>query len=59
MHHQSSTPPFDKVRFKHQNVVERAFSHIKDWRRLATRYDKLARNFRATVILPACLIWWT
>lgn len=52
-------PPFDEVRYKQRNVIERAFSHLKDWRRVATRYDKLARNFRATVILAAILIWWT
>jgi putative transposase len=52
-------PPFDQIRFKRRNVIERAFSHLKDWRRVATRYDKLARNFDATVILAAILIWWT
>jgi putative transposase len=51
-------PPFDKARYRDRNVIERAFSHIKDWRRVATRYDKLARNFRATVTLAALMIWW-
>ncbi len=32
-------------------VIEDAFSYLKDWRRVATRYDKLARNSRATVTL--------
>jgi transposase len=52
-------PEFDKDRYKARNVVERAFCRIKDWRRVATRYDKLARNFRAAVILAAIFIWWT
>ncbi len=52
-------PPFDTAAYKRRNLVERAFSHLKDWRRVATRYDKLARNFRATVILATLLIWWT
>ena len=52
-------PPFDETRYKGRNLIERAFAHLKDWRRVATRYDKLARNFRATVILVASLIWWT
>jgi transposase len=30
---------------------------IKDWRRIATRYDKLARNFLATVSMVAALCW--
>jgi transposase len=52
-------PPFDEARFKRRNVIERTFSHLKDWRRVATRYDKLARNFRSTIILAAILVWWT
>jgi transposase len=51
-------PPFDEVAYKGRNVIERAFSHLKDWRRVATRYDKLARNFRATVTLAILFKWW-
>src|SRR5579862_653189 len=51
-------PPFDKASYKGRNVIERAFSHLKDWRRVATRYDKLARNFRATVTLAVLFRWW-
>lgn len=54
-----NVPAFDKERYKARNVVERALCRIKDWRRVATRYDKLTRNFRATVILAAIFIWWT
>jgi transposase len=45
--------------YKQRNVVERCFSHLKDWRRVATRYDKLVQNFAASVTLVAILIWWT
>ena len=38
-------------------MIERAFSHLKDWRRVATRYDKLARNFQATVMLAIVFKW--
>jgi transposase len=51
-------PPFDKTAYTGRNVIERAFSHLKDWRRVATRYDKLARNFRATVTLAIIFKWW-
>ena len=51
-------PPFDTASYKGRNVIERAFSHLKDWRRVATRYDKLARNFRATVSLALLFGWW-
>jgi transposase len=51
--------PFDKDAYKGRNIIERAFSHLKDWRRVATRYDKLARNFSATVVLASILRWCT
>jgi putative transposase len=51
-------PPFDQTAYKGRNVIERAFSHLKDWRRVATRYDKLAANFRATVTLAILFRWW-
>jgi transposase len=51
-------PPFDAASYKGRNVIKRAFSHLKDWRRVATRYDKLARSFRATVTLALLFRWW-
>ena len=51
--------PFDKETYKGRNIIERAFSRLKDWRPVATRYDKLARNFTASVILAVLTIWWT
>ena len=51
--------PFDQEAYKGRNIVERAFYRLKDWRRAATRYDKLARNFQATVMLVSLAIWWT
>jgi len=52
-------PPFDQLSYKGRNVIERAFCYLKDWRRVATRYDKLARNFQATVALAVIFTWWT
>ena len=43
--------------YKQRNAVERSFALTKQWRGLATRYDKLAITYRAAVILSACLIW--
>jgi len=34
------------------------FGRLKDFRRVATRYDKLAQNFLATALLVALIIWW-
>jgi transposase len=38
--------------------IEAAFNRLKDFRRVATRYDRLARNYLASVCLAAALAWW-
>jgi putative transposase len=38
--------------------IEGAFNRLKDFRRIATRYDRLARNYLASVCLVAALVWW-
>jgi len=50
-------PAFDVDAYKGRNVVERSFNAIKQWRGLATRYDKLALTYRAGALLRAILIW--
>ncbi len=50
--------PFDRRAYRLRNVIERTFSRLKDWRRVATRYDKLARNFLAAVAIAATVIYW-
>lgn len=50
---------FDRATYKRRNLIERMFCRLKDWRRIATRYDKLARNFLSAVNLAAAIIWWT
>lgn len=50
--------PFDAAAYKQRNLIERMFCRLKDWRRIATRYDKLATNFAAAVALAAIIIWW-
>lgn len=50
--------PFDRNAYKRRNLVERAFCRIKDFRRVATRYDKLAETYAAAVSLAAIIIWW-
>lgn len=51
--------PYDRAAYRLRNLIERMFNRLKDFRRVATRYDKLARNFFATVALAAIIIWWT
>jgi putative transposase len=50
--------PFDPQAYKRRNLVERAFCRIKDFRRVATRYDKLGATYTAAVSLAALVAWW-
>lgn len=50
-------PTFDAQVYKGRNVIERSFNDHKQWRGLATRYDKLARVYRGGVVLRAITIW--
>lgn len=50
-------PAFDAATYKGRNVVERSFNDHKQWRGLATRFDKLAVVYRGGVVLRAILIW--
>jgi hypothetical protein len=50
-------PALDEQTHKGRNVVERHFALIKQWRALATRYDKLAITYRAAAVLAACITW--
>ena len=50
-------PGFDRERYRGRNVVERAFNRLKQWRAVATRYDKRAASYRAGVVLAAILLW--
>jgi putative transposase len=49
---------YDKDAYKGRNVIERMFCRLKDFRRIATRYDKRADNFLSAVLLAAALTWW-
>ncbi len=48
---------FDRYQYKHRNLVERFFCRLKQFRRFATRYDKLASRFSAFIALVASFIW--
>nr|MCV4209701.1 IS5 family transposase [Roseomonas sp. SXEYE001] len=51
--------PLDRRAYKRRNVIERLFCRLKNWRRLATRYDRLARNFLASLALIATITEWS
>lgn len=50
-------PGFDKTRYKARNTVERAINKIKQFRAVATRYDKRGYVFLGTVTVAPLLIW--
>ena len=52
-------PPCDKTIYRQRNVIERMFCRLKDWRRIATRFDRKITNFLAAITIAAIVIWWT
>lgn len=50
--------PYDVIAYKDRNRVERMWCRLKDFRRVATRYDKLARNYLSGAFLAAACAYW-
>ncbi len=50
--------PYDKQRYCGRQLVENAFCSLKDFRRVATRYDPLAANFLSAVALATAVAFW-
>jgi transposase len=50
--------PLDKIAYRRRNLIERMFCRLKDWRRIATRYDRTARNFLSALALAAAVTFW-
>ena len=48
---------YDHHLYKDRNLVERFFSRLKQFRRIATRYEKLARNFNSMLNLVCTYLW--
>lgn len=48
---------FDAELYKGRNVVERACNRLKNWRGLATRYDKHVLNYRGGMVLASIILW--
>jgi transposase len=49
---------YDERRYRDRWLVEAMFCRLKDFRRVATRYDKLARNYQSAVDLAAAIAFW-
>lgn len=50
-------PAFDTEIYRDRNVVERCFARLKQFRAIATRFDKLADRYRAGVVLASMILW--
>ena len=50
-------PAFDPVTYKRRNVLQRCFNRFKQYRTIATRYDKTALSFHTTIDLATPMMW--
>jgi transposase len=50
-------PSFDREAYRERNFIERLINRLKQHRRLATRYEKRALNYRAMLTIAAILLW--
>ncbi|MGX1098669.1 transposase [Amorphus sp. MBR-141] len=57
---QSRKVPFayDTVLYRQRHKVENLFAKLKDWRRIATRYDRCAHTFFSVICIAAAVIFW-
>jgi transposase len=44
--------------YRHRNLIERCWSRLKEWRAIATRYDKTATSYAAGIAIAATLDWF-
>src|SRR6476619_4922694 len=50
--------PIDQKTYRRRNVIERMFCKLKNWRRIATRYDRHAQNYLSGLALAAIVCQW-
>ena len=54
----SSPASFCKIQYKQRHKIENMFGRLKDWRRIATRYDRRADIFMAAITIAAIVTYW-
>lgn len=52
------TVKYDKRRYKRRNLIKIMFGRLKDWRRVATRYDRSPETFFSAIALAATVLFW-
>jgi transposase len=55
--HPGRRPGIDREAYRRRNVVERCVNRLKQWRAIATRYEKRAVNYRAVVVIASLMMW--
>jgi len=50
--------PHDKALYRKRHRIENMFGKLKDWRRIATRYDRCAHTFMSAIAIAAIVIFW-
>jgi transposase len=53
-----SKPPYDWHLYKKRHLIENMFAKLKDWRRVATRYDRCAHTFMSVIHIAASFIFY-
>jgi transposase len=56
-HGEHRTGPFDRHLYRQRNKIERLINRLKQFRRIATRYEKRAANYQAMLCLAAIILW--
>jgi transposase len=49
---------YDRALYRQRHKIENLFAKLKDWRRIATRYDRCAHTFMAAIVLAATVLFW-
>jgi len=49
---------YDQTLYRQRHKIENMFAKLKDWRRIATRYDRCSHTFLAAIKIAAIVIWW-
>lgn len=56
--HRKVQLPYDKHLYRQRHKIENVFARIKDWRRVATRYDRCAHTFMSAICIAATVCYW-
>jgi transposase len=50
--------PYDKVLYRERHFIENLFARLKDWRRIAARYNRCAHTFFSAICIAATFTFW-